>query len=60
MPLWLQIAFLVAAIPTVLAGLILFGGGLKSQDYTKGDGSGSIDGTGGFDIGGGDCGGGGD
>jgi uncharacterized membrane protein YgcG len=61
MPLWLQIVFLAAAIPTVLVGLFLFGGGFKSQDHTKGDGSSSFGGGdgGGFDSLGGDCGGGG-
>jgi hypothetical protein len=43
----------------VLVGLFLFGGGFKSQDHTKGDGSSSFGGGGGFDSGGGDYGGGG-
>jgi hypothetical protein len=52
MPLLLQIVILVVAAPVVLAGLFMFGGKFKSQDYTKNNGGPSDGGSGIFDLGG--------
>ncbi len=59
MPLWGQILFLVVAAPIILVVLFAFFGGIKTEDYTKRDRSGSVDGGGGG-FGDGDCGGDGD